>query len=77
MGYKIRQDQISDADARRDCDTDLDAATKIPITLQFSVRRAKNLLICLVFLEPRPSILAPVLYRCALTGAVGTGRAFE
>jgi len=30
----------------------------IPIARQFSVCRAKNLLICLVFLEPRPSKLA-------------------
>jgi len=37
-------------------------AAVIPIARQFSVRRAKNLLICLVFLEPRPSILAPVRY---------------
>jgi len=42
-------------------------ATVIPIACQFSVRRLKKLLICLVFLEPRPSKLAPVRYtkRCA------------
>jgi len=35
----------------------------IPIARQFSFCPAKNLLICLVFLEPRPSKLAPVRYR--------------
>jgi hypothetical protein len=33
-----------------------------PSQASFSVCRAKNLLFCLIFLEPRPSKLAPVRY---------------
>jgi len=36
----------------------------LPITRQFSVRLVKALLICLVFLDPRPSKLAAVRYTC-------------
>jgi len=40
----------------------------ITIARQFSVCRAKNLLICLVFLQPHPSKLAPVRYDLPIPG---------
>jgi hypothetical protein len=46
----------------------------ISVVRPFSVCRAKNLVICLVFLEPRPSKLAPVRDGYAVAGSNSAGQ---